>query len=316
MFLPAANGKVDSLPLERLAGLGKEGLNAEQRTPLAFYREGALQLSAAPKIPWDSQRIRAAELTTPFAALVNTDAGLRHWLETIETWGLGFVSQVPPTREGTIAVARRVAYIRESLFGGYWELMADQSFPDLAYTPVALALHTDGSYNFDGPGYQMFHCLKTATEGGQTVLCDGLHLAESLRRSDPEAFVALTKVAVPHAYVDPAHGLDLLAARPLLQLGSDAQLRQITFNQEDEIPFVLSEEHAQAWRRGYQAVAQALAEPVNQHRFLLEPGTVVLLDNWRVLHGRTAFVGSRCLSGVYLNKEDLEGRLRALKRGR
>jgi trimethyllysine dioxygenase len=39
----------------------------------------------------------------------------------------------------------------------------------------------------------------------------------------------------------------------------------------------------------------------------------LLFDNWRVLHARDAYTGYRRLSGVYLNKEDVESRLRVLR---
>jgi len=50
-----------------------------------------------------------------------------------------------------------------------------------------------------------------------------------------------------------------------------------------------------------------------QHRRRLLPGSVLLFDNWRVLHARDAYTGYRRLAGVYLNKEDVESRLRSLR---
>jgi trimethyllysine dioxygenase len=40
---------------------------------------------------------------------------------------------------------------------------------------------------------------------------------------------------------------------------------------------------------------------------------VVLFDNWRLLHARDAYSGYRRLAGAYLNKEDVESRLRVLR---
>ena len=40
---------------------------------------------------------------------------------------------------------------------------------------------------------------------------------------------------------------------------------------------------------------------------------MLLFDNWRVLHARDAYVGYRRLAGVYLNKEDVDSRLRFLR---
>jgi trimethyllysine dioxygenase len=46
----------------------------------------------------------------------------------------------------------------------------------------------------------------------------------------------------------------------------------------------------------------------------LVPGTVLLFDNWRTLHGRHAFQGHRHMCGAYLNMEDFQSRLRVLRR--
>jgi trimethyllysine dioxygenase len=49
-----------------------------------------------------------------------------------------------------------------------------------------------------------------------------------------------------------------------------------------------------------------------QWRHVLRPGEALLFDNWRVLHGRAAFTGDRRMCGGYLNREDVESRLRQL----
>jgi len=40
------------------------------------------------------------------------------------------------------------------------------------------------------------------------------------------------------------------------------------------------------------------------------PGRMLVFDNWRCLHGRTAFTGDRKFTGCYTNHEDLEGAYR------
>ena len=49
-----------------------------------------------------------------------------------------------------------------------------------------------------------------------------------------------------------------------------------------------------------------------QWRHVLQPGEALLFDNWRVLHGRAAYTGLRRMCGGYLNREDIESRLRQL----
>ena len=51
--------------------------------------------------------------------------------------------------------------------------------------------------------------------------------------------------------------------------------------------------------------------------FKLEPKDLIMMDNYRVLHGRTKFdpqEGERHLQGCYIDFDSTEGRLRHLKR--
>ena len=43
---------------------------------------------------------------------------------------------------------------------------------------------------------------------------------------------------------------------------------------------------------------------------LLQPGTVLLVDNWRVTHARTAYTGGRAMSGCYIARGDWRSRAR------
>ena len=52
---------------------------------------------------------------------------------------------VPSTPEATRAVATRIAYIRETIFGGYWDFTANMEHKDTAYTSMAIGPHTDGT---------------------------------------------------------------------------------------------------------------------------------------------------------------------------
>lgn len=44
----------------------------------------------------------------------------------------------------------------------------------------------------------------------------------------------------------------------------------------------------------------------------LVPGTPVIFDNWRVLHGRDAFEGERRMCGGYIGMDDFLARCRAV----
>jgi len=47
-----------------------------------------------------------------------------------------------------------------------------------------------------------------------------------------------------------------------------------------------------------------------QWRKILQPGEMLIFDNWRVMHGRGEFIGKRKMSGCYINREDFESSCR------
>jgi trimethyllysine dioxygenase len=241
------------------------------------------------------------------------DRVLKDWLEQIERFGFAFVEGTPATPEATQAVARRAAYIRETIFGGYYDFTANMEHKDTAYTSMAIGPHTDGTYSFDAPGYQMFHCLGLDCVGGDSVLVDGFEIAAIMQREMPDLYRTLTQVEVTGQYIDHEKGIHLMARRPVFRLDSAGRLVQVSFNHLDRAPLFLPEFELQLFYRAYGAFARLANDRRLQYRRRLEPGSLVLFDNWRLLHARDAYQGYRRLAGAYLNKEDVESRLRVLR---
>ena len=119
------------------------------------------------------------------------DAGLERWLAAVETYGFCLVEGVPATPEDSAALARRIGYLRATIFGSLWDFTADLAKADTAYTTLELRPHTDGTYALDAPGLQFFHCLEFSGRGGESVLVDGFRIADELRQDDPEAYATL-----------------------------------------------------------------------------------------------------------------------------
>ena len=265
------------------------------------------------RVLWDAAAIEAARPQVPYEGLIGGEAVLKSFLEQVERYGFCFVEGVPATPEATQAVARRIAYIRETIFGGYWDFTADLAHKDTAYTSMAIGPHTDGTYALDAPGYQMFHCLAAECTGGENILIDGFEIARIIARDHPDDYAVLTSVAVPGQYLDHERGIHLMARRPLLRQDEAGRLVQVSYNNHDRAPFALPAERQRAFYKALATFAQLCDEPALQYHRRLLPGSVLLFDNWRVLHARKSYTGYRRLAGVYLNKEDVESRLRVLR---
>lgn len=262
---------------------------------------------------WNDAEISTDFPKVRFDALMAEDAVLESYLEKIERFGFCFVEETPATPEATKAVATRVSYIRKTIFGGYWDFTANLEHKDTAYTTLAIGPHTDGTYSFDAPGYQMFHCLAFDGIGGENVFVDGFKIAEIMKRETPDLYRILTEVEVPGQYIDHEKGIHLMARRPLLREDSTGRLVQISFNNLDRAPFALEPGRMETFAEAYAAFATHANDRSLQYRRRLAPGSLVLFDNWRLLHARDAYSGYRRLAGAYLNKEDVESRLRVLR---
>lgn len=207
--------------------------------------------------------------------------------------------------------ARRLGYVRQTIFGGMWDLAPDLTeHADTAYTSVYLAPHTDGTYSHDAPGLQLFLCLQNAAEGGESILVDGFAIAAELAATDPESYTTLASIPVPGRYIEP--GVHLRAERPVFRSNARGVLDQVSFNNYDRAPFLLPPDRERRFLQAYSRFAELANDPARRVAIHLTPGDILIFDNWRTLHGRNAFAGRRHYVGAYLNHEDLESKRRVL----
>ncbi|MFO1468469.1 MAG: trimethyllysine dioxygenase [Steroidobacteraceae bacterium] len=260
---------------------------------------------------WDRESMGEAFPSVPFAQIIDSDAGALRWLSLVEEYGFALATGVPVSVEGTEQLARRVGYVRSTIFGGMWDFTANLAFKDTAYTPVAIGPHTDGTYSLDSPGFQMFHCLEFNGEGGESTLVDGFRVADHIRRTDPISFEVLTHVQVPAQYL--GDGVHLRAEHPIIALDHNGDYRQVAYNNYDRAPFRLPTPRMNAFYKALKLWDALVNDPAYEICFRLAPGTALLFDNWRTLHGRRAYRGYRRLCGAYLNKEDFDSKLRVLR---
>ena len=276
-----------------------------------FRSPGRADNGAVPvAVRWDASTIADASWRVEHDRVMDGDDGLRDWLATVATWGFAVVTGTPPTAEATERLLRRVGYVRETIFGGFWEFTADLKMADLAYTNAYLPAHTDGTYSHDAPGAQMLHCLHFDGTGGESTIVDGFAIAEVLRTEAPEQFALLSQVAIPGQYI--GDGSHLMASRPVFRHDHRGDLVQVSYNNADRAPFLLPPDEMTALYAALRAFDDLANHPSMQWVHVLRPGEALLFDNWRVLHGRGSYTGRRTLCGGYLNREDVESRLRLL----
>ena len=250
----------------------------------------------------------------PFAGLTGEDTGeLRRLLYMLAEYGLCFVTGTPPDLPAARRVAEAIGYVRTTIFGDMWSFQADMSHADTAYTNLEIKPHTDGTYMHDAPGLICLHRTQFEGSGGGSILVDGQRVAEELRRAEPTAHAVLTRVQVSGQYIE--KDVHLMARRPVLRIDEFGALAQISYNNHDRAPFLLPEPEMTQFYRALTIFDGLIRDRRFQFRFQLTPGDLILFDNWRLLHGREAFQGTRRMLGCYLNHEDFESRLRTVMSG-
>lgn len=145
-------------------------------------------------------------------------------------------------------------------------------------------------------------------EGGNTTLVDGFKAANELRAEDPKAFDSLCEHAIPTQYTDIGYKytniFPPLKVHPLTKEVFHLRMNILDRDTMTSIPH----EHIMEFYAAYQKLAKKILDPKNTWSFKLTPDTVILIDNWRVLHGRTEFTGMRRLTGAYIPRDDLISR--------
>jgi trimethyllysine dioxygenase len=290
------------------------GAEPDSVLPVAFLNDlrdhGSSVEACGDPVLWDRAAILDAWPVVGHDRVMASDDGVREWLDLVGRYGFCIVEGTPPTAAATEALIERIGYVRATIFGGFWEFEPDRSRDDAAYTDEALRPHTDGTYSHDAPGLQILHCLGHDGDGGESTMVDGFRIAEELRRTAPHHYDVLAKVDVPGQYL--GDGVHLKASRPVFRHDGDGRLVQVSFNNADRAPFLLPPDEMVAFYDALRAFERLVDEPDLRWERRNPPGDALVFDNWRVLHGRTAFTGARRLCGAYVNREDVESRRRVL----
>lgn len=239
------------------------------------------------------------------------DGALTGWLSDLSRFGVAALRGFVGGHDAVVDLTNRIGYPRSTIFGATWDLASDiDAHDDTAYGESFLEPHTDGTYSHDAPGLQMFCCIERSGTGGESTVVDGFAIAADLRRHHPDDFELLTRVSVPAHYIEA--GVELRASRPAIRLGHDGQVVQVSLNHYDRSPMLLPHAEMDAFYRAYRRLRELANDPARWLSIRLEPGDVLINDNWRVLHGRNAYSGARRFIGCYLNREDFESRCRTL----
>jgi len=215
------------------------------------------------------------------------------WLTRLAQDGIAFLTGVPAPRRDPRSVWKRWA-VAETNYGLLFEVRSVAQPENLAFSDHGLGLHTDNPYREPGAGFQALHVLVSSPDGGENLFgrwfCDRGAAAHDGTRG----LLDLTSTPVPFQYRSAdAESLRGAAPDPAQRRRPDRchPLQQPL----DRAALARGRRSRRFLRRVPASFARLLREPRFQMRRHLGDGELVVFDNQRTLHGRTAFSSQRDL---------------------
>jgi gamma-butyrobetaine dioxygenase len=236
-------------------------------------------------------------------------------LRALKRYGILLVDGLDDSPDAAQRFGDLVGIRRRTNFGDVFEVIARPAPNNLAYTALALPLHTDLPNQELIPGYQVLHAFRNSVSGGESVFADGLRIHEDLRSAAPGDLELFRRIAIPWRFHDESN--DIRMRRPIICETAAGELDYFVFNAHiADFPDMPAAE-LYAFYPAYQRLMNRIRQPRYAVRHALAPGEMVVFDNSRVLHGRAAFdpnSGERHLCGYYLERNEIDSRLRVLAR--
>jgi gamma-butyrobetaine dioxygenase len=236
-------------------------------------------------------------------------------LKSFYEYGFVIIKKVPTKNNFIVKFANSIGSIRPTNFGEYFNVKSVPNPNDLAYTSLPLSPHTDNPYRKPIPCIQLLHCIENEVSGGLSTLVDGFKVANHLKKNNPEYFQILTKIKVKFKFTD--KDVVLENKGELIELDEEKNLKQVRFSTRLDYVPVLEKNELDLYYKARKKISDLYNSKQFRIKFKLMSGDIMMMDNHRLLHGRTIYdanEGKRFLQGCYIDHDSSEGKLRHLKR--
>jgi gamma-butyrobetaine dioxygenase len=235
----------------------------------------------------------------------------------ISFYKYGFVifKDVPTKDNFLINFANSIGSVRRTNFGEFFNVRSKPNPNDLAYTSLPLAPHTDNPYRNPVPCIQILHCIENNVQGGLSTLVDGFTVTEKLKKDFPKYYKILSEVKVRFQFVDQSVVLEDWAE--MIRVDENGEFKQVRFSPRLDFVPLLDLDKLELYYNARKKISELYNSDKYRIQFKLSPGDLLMMDNYRLLHGRTAYdsnEGDRFLQGCYIDYDSTDGKLKHLKR--
>ncbi|CAG2053397.1 unnamed protein product [Timema podura] len=264
-------------------------------------------------VMWDRTEIWKNFPEISYNEVMESDEGLKAWLEMFYKYGIAIMRGVPPEQGSLVKVVNHFAYVKETQYGMTFDVVheADPAAHP-AFSGLHLHHHTDMNYREKSPGMQLLHCLKAtdpkvlgSDPGGMSFFVDGFRVAKWLEENEPAAYQILT--STPIRFQIKNKGKRYSQLWPVICVNQEGDVSEIHYNNRTMGPLQVPSHIVVPFYHAYKylfprceraprynvSLAQLFSEKMRQEsselKFHMLPGDLVAFNNRRVLHGRTNF---------------------------
>lgn len=263
-----------------------------------------------------------------YNAVCSSDAANLELLQTLARHGVVVLDNIPAVEDPSF-----VRQFADECLGGMqknpvrdepaWIIRRKEDAASSAYDYTSrLNNHTDQAPAPHGvPG--LVAIMHYACGHGVNTFVDSHAVAAALRVRDPEAFRLLSTYGNchqrdfiqsrvdfrdSHRRVSPEkmrHSLLVNSKRPILQCDSQGAVIRVQFNEIARMPSTVPFGQFPSWYRAYLLWNEMIHSPEFEVEVAMNAGQLLLIDNWRVLHGRKGGASSpdRVLMGGTVLRE-------------
>lgn len=196
-----------------------------------------------------------------------------------------------------------------------WLIATKDGAQSISYNAgLRLNNHTDQSIPSHG-AVGLLLAVNYIKGHGTNTLVDGIAAGEALRERNPEAFRLLSSECVDaerdyiasrvDASQNHTNSLLISTKYPLLQADENGALWRVQYNEVFRTPSMLSYEKFMPWYSAFREYVNMLHSEEFEIHIPMKEGEIMLIQNWRVLHGRAGYQSpERTLVGGTITREN------------
>jgi len=260
-------------------------------------------------ILWDSSITENSPVFDFRDAEANSSTRLT-MLETVADYGFCKIENLPVEPAQSHRLINLVGVQRQTHFGSY-TLSKKPSVNNVGDITHELPPHSDETYRTSTIGITVFQVMRPSSDGGHSTLMDGFEAARRLQEQFPDDYTRLTRLPIFTQRYDPDHADGELprwyqCRLPMIQLDADGDISGVRINERQISPIDLPASQIDDCYRAIRRLMSIVYNPDLLISFALKTGEGLLINNQRLLHGRTAFEAEKPGRSMLTSSVDLE----------